>query len=221
MIECAKPVSLDGGVERLIRAYMTAKESVIEAGFADEIDWQHHLDFGDVTEQAFLREAAWVILSAGMKETVVRAKFPAISRAFLDWSSAHEIAGRAKECRQAALLVVSHEGKTEAILFLASEVARSGFEHVRRCITGGAVEYLRSFPYLGPATACHLAKNLGLNVVKPDRHLVRIATRAGYTSPIAMCNDISTVVGDKQAVVDVVLWRYATLNRSYLATFSL
>lgn len=221
MIACARPLPLDRRTERLIAAYMTAKESVIEAGFAAEIDWQSQLDFDDVTEQDFLRESTWVILSAGMRETVVRAKFPAISRAFLGWLSARTIVRRSEHCRQSSLSVFAHEGKTEAILFLVTVVYRTGFETVRSRIKDEGVDYLQSFPYLGPATAFHLAKNLGLNVVKPDRHLVRISERTGYSSPDAMCRDIAEIVGDKEAVIDVVLWRYATLNRSYLATFSL
>lgn len=221
MTNCAKPLSLDCRTERLVDAYMTAKENVIEAGFADEIDWQHYLSFDDLTEPAFLQEAAWVILSSGMREAVVRTKFPAISRAFLGWTNAQEIVRQSERCRQAALSIFAHEGKTEAILFLVTMVARDGFEDVHRRIADEGVDYLQSFPYLGPATAFHLAKNIGLNVVKPDRHLTRISARAGYPSPYAMCKDIAAVVGDKEAVIDVVLWRYATLNRNYSAIFSL
>lgn len=219
MIACIEPLTVDRRMERLLAAYMTAKENVIEAGFAAEIDWQQRLDFDDITEQDLLRESAWVILSAGMRETVVRVKFSAISRAFLDWVSARAIMHRSEQCRQSSLSVFAHEGKTEAILFVAMIVSRMGFDKVRNHIKKEGVDYLQTFPYLGPATAFHLAKNLGLNEVKPDRHLVRISERAGYSSADAMCKDIAEVVGDKEAVVDVVLWRYATLNRNYLATF--
>ena len=44
--------------------------------------------------------------------------------------------------------------------------------------------------------------------------------QAGYASPSAMCRRIAEVVGDKDSVVDLVLWRYATLDREYLTTFS-
>ena len=220
MIACPKPLFLDARTERLIAAYMTAKESVIEAGYAAEIDWQHQIDFDSVTEQDFLRESAWVVLSAGMRETVVRAKFPAISRAFLGWASARAIVRHSERCRQSALSVFAHEGKIEAILTLAREVSQTGFAKIRECIQEDGTDYLQSFPYLGPATSCHLAKNLGINVAKPDRHLLRIAERAGYSSPSTMCRQISETVGDKDSVVDLVLWRYATLNRQYLATFS-
>jgi hypothetical protein len=221
VIVCAKPLSLDWRTERLVAVYMTAKESVIEAGFAAEIDWQHQLDFDAVTEQDFLRESAWVIFSSGMREAVVRAKFSAISTAFLHWESAQAVVRHSKRCRQSALSVFAHEGKVEAVLSLAEAVTQAGFEHVRRRIKEQGVAYLQCFPYLGPATSYHLAKNLGLNVVKPDRHLRRIAKQAGYPSPGAMCRKIAEVVGDKDSVVDLVLWRYATQNRKYLTTFTL
>ena len=38
--------------------YMDAKEVVVAAGFADEIDWQEGVTLEDVTESMFLREAA-------------------------------------------------------------------------------------------------------------------------------------------------------------------
>jgi hypothetical protein len=52
--------------------YLTAKERVIEAGFADEIDWQEEVSLEDLDESTFLRESAWVVLSSGFRETVLR-----------------------------------------------------------------------------------------------------------------------------------------------------
>jgi hypothetical protein len=52
--------------------YLTAKERVIEAGFADEIDWQEKVSLEDLDESTFLRESAWVVLSSGFRETVLR-----------------------------------------------------------------------------------------------------------------------------------------------------
>jgi hypothetical protein len=52
--------------------YLTAKERVIEAGFANEIDWQEEVSLEDLDESTFLRESAWVVLSSGFRETVLR-----------------------------------------------------------------------------------------------------------------------------------------------------
>jgi len=205
--------------DRLVTSYMEAKTAVIGAGFAGEVDWQDEVCLEDVDEQGFLREAAWVILSSGMRHAVISRLFPKVSRAFLDWTSAQAIVRQREKCRQNGLSAFAHEGKVEAILSVAGTVALHGFDRVRDRVRREGVTYLQSFPYLGPATSRHLAKNLGLGIAKPDRHLVRVSKAAGFRSPDAFCARISELIGEKPSVVDVVVWRYATLQRDYLSLF--
>jgi len=72
-----------------------------------------------------------------------------------------------------------------------------------------------SFDYIGPVTCFHLAKNLGVDVVKHDRHLVRYASYMGFRDATELCEMISRITGDRVAVVDLVLWRFATLMPAY------
>ena len=74
---------------------------------------------------------------------------------------------------------------------------------------------------VGASTAFHLAKNLGVPVVKPDRHLLRVSNAAGFESPHDLCAVIADIVGDSVSVVDLVIWRYATLKPSYSSDFVL
>lgn len=60
-------------------------------------------------------------------------------------------------------------------------------------------------------------KNLGIQVAKPDRHLVRIAQNYGFNDVQKFCSSISEKTNDPVSVVDLVLWRYATLDREYLS----
>lgn len=202
-----------------VRAYLAAKATVIENGYAEEIDWQDSLSFEMCTESMFLREMAWVILSSGMRESVVRRKFLDISGAFFGWDSSAAIAEDKDECRNEALRHFNHKGKIDAIVTIAEIVSDSGFESFRLCVETGGADFLSQLPFLGPATSLHLAKNLGFQVAKPDRHLLRIAEAAGYSSPQQMCSDISSIVCDRVPVVDLVLWRYATLTTDYLNIF--
>ena len=195
--------------------YMEIKELVIRAGYGAEVDWQAEVDFERVTEAEFLREAAWVILSTGFREAVLRKCFEGISKAFLGWRNARAIDGRRRECKEAALAVFQNRRKIEAISDIVRKVAEEGIDCIKREIRLNGVEYLRQLPYIGPVTAYHLAKNLGLDVVKADRHLVRMARSAGYETPFEMCAEVAGTVGDSVAVVDVVLWRYATLSKDY------
>lgn len=208
------------GVAALLKVYLTAKQAVMSRGFAWEIEWQaqRHLDQVDETE--FLREAAWTVLSAGFREAVVRRLFGPISEAFLGLSSASAIHANREHCRRAALRVFNHRGKINAILEIASMVHTMGFEHVHEKIQQEGVQFLQKLPYIGRITAFHLAKNLGLPVVKPDRHLQRIAAATGFRSPQELCQLISDHLGEPVQVVDVVLWRYATLFSDYVSVFT-
>jgi len=203
----------------LSERYLTAKETVIERGFAPEVDWQTTASFHDINETDFLRESSWVILSAGMRETVIRQRFPAISAAFLNWTGAEEIHRNKTKCRNDALSVFAHSRKISAIISLATKVFSKGFERIKSDIRAGGTEYLQEFDYIGPITCFHLAKNLGLDVVKPDRHLVRLAIAAEYESPLELCREISEETGDRLAVVDLVLWRFATIQADYAQLF--
>ncbi len=204
---------------QLAAVYLTAKQTVITAGFQQEIDWQSSLRFWQTQETDFLREAAWVVLSTGFRESVVRRKFPEITKAFLHWRSARAITERRAWCRRKAISIFANRQKIDAIVAIAAEVSKTGFPLVRERIGSGGVNYLQTFPYIGPVTSCHLAKNLGLNVAKPDRHLARAARSAGISCPQKMCEIIHQMVGDPVSVVDLVIWRYATINPHYSNAF--
>jgi hypothetical protein len=64
----------------------------------------------------------------------------------------------------------------------------------------------------GPVTVWQLAKNLGFDVPKPDRHLVRIAEQLGFSSPSQLCGAIADVSGEAVKVIDLVIWRYLADN---------
>ena len=205
---------------KIVEIYLNAKEAVIEEGFAAEIDWQSKIRFSEITETDFLREAAWVVLSSGMREAVIRLKFPAISAAFYFWQSAKQVVRNSEECRGGALKIFRHRQKINAIINIAEQVSTQGFEIFKTRIQKKGIEFIQTLPFMGPATSYHLAKNMGLDVVKPDRHLVRVAAAAGYENPRLLCEEISKLVGDRISVIDLVIWRFATLNPNYLEYFS-
>lgn len=201
--------------EQLSCLYLVLKERVVDAGYGDEVDWHAELEFESTTEEEFLREAAWVVLTSGFRESIVRDCFGGVSAAFLDWRSASRIAACRDRCEGRALKVFGNTRKIRAIGSIVGQVAEDGYEKVKNGVRRGGVTYLRRFPFIGPVTSYHLAKNIGLEVVKPDRHLVRLAEAMGCGSPGELCSTVAKVVGDSVGVVDLVFWRYATLDRDY------
>jgi hypothetical protein len=201
-------------------AYLSAKTMVIRRGFWSEASALASVHLADLTETALLREAAWVVLSAGLSELVVRRKFDAVSGSFLQWRSAELIRAHSHECIANALPHFGNIRKLRAIVKTARVVAEGGFDSFKANLLNDPIETLMRLPFMGPATSRHLAKNIGLDIVKPDRHLVRLAVAAQYRSPEELCQRISWVVGDPASLIDTVLWRYSTLSREHLAAFS-
>lgn len=174
--------------------YFELKTALIESGYAEEIDWQTELMPVD-DPIVFRNEAIWVILNSGMKAQVARLIHTRIWRAVNDGKDISTAFG--------------HKGKVAAIKLIMSAYGRMFSEYQQAT---DKVEYLQTIPFIGGITKWHLAKNLGHDVVKPDRHLVRIAKNYGYRDCVAMCNRIAELTGDKVSVVDIVLWRSANLG---------
>lgn len=203
----------------LATRYLTAKKIIIDQGFQNEILWQYNLCFEDLNEADFLREFAWVVLASGMRERVVRNLFPNISYCFFNWSSAKEIADNADICFNKAIKKFNHRPKIAAIIYAAQKIRDTNFSELKNQIKQNPIEVLQQFPYIGPITVFHLAKNIGLPVAKPDRHLVRIAHQEGFRDVQDFCSQISKESGDSVPVVDIVLWRFATIEKEYLNRF--
>jgi hypothetical protein len=209
----------EGEMHAIAIAYQKAKETVMRAGFRDEILWQESVNINLVTESDFLREHAWVTLSAGMQERVIRNLFRGIVSSFYDFQSAEVIVENKCVCRSAALRHFNNQRKIDAIIFMAQKIYDEGFEQFKGCLCTNPLATLQSLPYIGPVTCFHLAKNIGIQVAKPDRHLTRLAHRAGYDDVQLFCRDISVLTGDSIPVVDIVLWRFASITESYLEYF--
>lgn len=205
---------------RIAKAYLIAKNRLIKMGYEDEIDWQYDVSLEQLNEPKLLQESAWVILNSGMKETVVRKHFPLISKAFNDWKSAKYISKNEFACRRKALSYFNHKPKIDAIISIARRISDEGFSEVLSEIKAYGIEYLRQFPFLGPATSIHLAKNIGLKVAKPDRHLKRLASKIGYDSAQDLCEEISMITEDPVPVIDLVLWRFSTLYKANVMMFA-
>jgi hypothetical protein len=201
---------------QIVRYYLEAKRAILRAGYGPELVWQSSRRFHEVDETEFLTEAAWVIMSSGLSEHAVRSSFSGVAQAFREFASAAEIYRHRDRCCAEAMTHFAHHGKIQAIATCAQIVHALGYEQFAANLAEDPLAVLRGIPYLGDVTARHLAKNLGVLVCKPDRHLVRTAAALGH-SVGGMCELIARSVGDAITVVDVVLWRYALLRRIRVA----
>jgi len=176
--------------------YLSLKTRLAELGYGKEAEWARDVKLcGDA--DTFATEAIWVIISAGMKNQVVERVF----RRVLD----------ALKSGFSPMTVFHHPSKGRAIDWIWRNRSFL-FNTFHGAVSDEArIAFLRTLPWIGEVTKYHLARNLGLDVCKPDRHLVRIA-QSYFTTPKELCARLARETGDRVGVVDVVLWRAANLR---------
>lgn len=173
--------------------YMNLRAEIISRGFGHEVEWAESVTEPE-TALAFACEYVWVVLNSGMKNQIAAGIWKRLRPVLEAGGSAHDAFG--------------HKGKAAAIdkVWQAQDDYLAGY-----LSAGDKLAYCQSLPWIGPITKWHLAKNLGLDVAKPDRHLQRIADQNKET-PQGLCARLAKAVGDRIATVDQVIWRAANLG---------
>lgn len=159
------------------------------AGFADEdIAWSEHTE-PPPTPEHFASEAIFVICNSGMHNRTAKLIFDRVFEAI-----------RAQEPVFKAL---AHKAKASAIetIWRDRQALFDGYFAAQ-----DKLKFCGDLPCLGPITKYHLAKNLGIDVAKPDRHLVRLAALDHETAQ-ALCDRLGRATGLKSCTVDILLWR--------------
>jgi hypothetical protein len=189
-------VKLTPALYREVRAILAAM------GHVGDWEWSQALR-PPTDERALLCEYTWVVLNSGMKNTVAR---KIMDRVWPLLSSGQAISG-----------AFGHKGKVSALEDTWArryqrfnefrDIGIAGFERYDSAVQVAKIlGWCRSLPWIGEITKYHLAKNLGVDVAKPDRWLVRLADAEGETVD-GLCARLAAATGDRVATVDVVLWR--------------
>ena len=180
---------IDQDVERY---FVMASEYCHEHGYSEEIQYVRDRPFGQIDDLEFAIESAFVIINSGMKNQVAQKIYE-------------------RYCKEGPK-AVRHEGKRKAIEFIEKN-RKTLFAEIQK--TNGKVNLLEDLPWIGKITKYHLARNLGLDCVKPDRHLVRLAEKYQFANPDLMCKYLAGIFNERLGTIDVILWRYCNLTRNY------
>ena len=173
--------------------YLDLKEKLIELGYSADIEWAENVKKCK-DSASFCQEYIWVICNSGMKNQIAEIIYKRILQAIIDHVDISEVFGHKGKVKAIKSMIKWH--RTRFALYLKSE---------------DKLGFCQSLPYIGKITKYHLAKNLGENVIKPDRHLSRIAKQYN-TDPFILCQKLSERLGENLHTVDVVLWRAANLR---------
>lgn len=149
------------------------------------------------TPDQFAGEAIWVIIGGGIKHMVARLIEKRVFAALHAGRSAFDGLRHVHKAR-AIDMIYGDRKRLHAELL---DTARQGDDAV--------LAWIRKIPFLGgPALSLHFAKNIGLNVAKPDVHLTRLAKH--YGEPVqGLCSRLAETSGHRVSVVDYVLFRAA------------
>ena len=180
---------------RMATYYNKIKIMIIDKGYENEIMWINNIP-NPVNKDLFFKEFSWVVINSGMKNTVAEKIF----KKFWNYNSPDFSA-------------INHPNKNKA---LKKVYKRLDLYFLHFTKSKNKLMFLKSLPHIGDVTKYHLARNLGLNYAKPDRHLVRILSLFDYPNVQKFCKKLSILTNDPIGLVDLVLWRFATLFPNYL-----
>ena len=188
----------------IIEFYHKARLFVIKEGFSDEIKWCRERYFKNIDKKEFAFEYTFAVLaSSGLREQVVRKNY----NKFLD---------AAKEGKS-PFATVNNQRQRNALIHVWSDLDKIFKTLKLQVMDEEKIEYLDTLPQIGPKAKYHLARNLGIDCVKPDRHMERLAENFHYPTPLAMCEDIQRqlIEQERVGVIDVILWRYCNLTGDF------
>ncbi len=159
----------------------------------------------------FIAEYAFVVSVSGFRASVVEERFPRLAKALHGFDPEQIVRMPYQQIRDLYERHMLRNGaKAEA--FARGIRALADFETIQKLkamLAKGHVDCLKSLPWIGDVTKYHLARNLGVDVAKPDVHLTRLAKKFGYDDVGRMCADLAAEFDERVAAVDGILWEYA------------
>jgi thermostable 8-oxoguanine DNA glycosylase len=183
-------------IDFFIRAY----SEVVERGYLEEIMWCRNRRFSDITPLDFLDQYMFAVFSSsGLNNQVVQKQMDKFTKAVHDGENAFDTI---KNRRMKDAIVRMWTAYPHIFEILKSK--KTDFDKI---------EYLETLQQIGPKEKLHLARNLGIDCVKPDRHMLKLAEKFEYATPDEMCRDIqrNLPIPERIGVIDVILWRYCNL----------
>ena len=173
-------------------AYLKFRRRLMRTEFREEIEWARRIRPEDIDADAFALAAAEVVLVSGFRADVVNKLMPKVRRQLRRGQPVSDVFG--------------HKSKTKAIEKIWRRRKALFGKYQQKKTEKEKLTFLETLPWIGPVTKFHLGRNLGMDVAKPDRHLVRIARKFGRT-PRSLCRLVSEETGERVGVVDLVFWK--------------
>jgi 3-methyladenine DNA glycosylase Tag len=165
------------------------------------------------------------IQNAGMKATVVTSKMPHFRKAFADFDI--EKVSKYGDKEFAGLLnnpdIIRNQRKLRDCIINAGKMKTISKENgsfgeflsQNQHNPEKLKEIMQKFSSVGPALALNFLKDIGMDFIKPDVHVLRIFSRLGlidnensFNPALHVAEEFKRATGEKLSVIDAVFWMY-------------
>lgn len=183
----------------------------------------------DLTPDRLLAEVSFAVLASGFRVETIQKRWEQFTEIFLDWKPLKLYEATIKvypvtpggvayrpvdRIKASALRIFNNERKINAILENAMILTKiitdeddEKWPEFRDSIYED-VDNLKIFHYIGDTLKYHVARNIGVDTIKPDVHLMKIAKHYGY-DVFEMAELLSEQFDIPKHTVDTILWRYS------------
>jgi hypothetical protein len=147
----------------------------------------------------FAKEVIYVILASGFSQKTAKKKFTEITY-YLNKL------GNKNPTLDALLKIFNNTNKMSAVLKIWNNRQQITVDYYKIKTDENKMIYLKSLPFIGTITVNHIARNLGINTVKPDVWIIRLATalNISYEKMFAkIANNTDLPIG----YIDIILWK--------------
>jgi len=207
------------------------EEISIGDNFLKEIKERRERSFDkDKPDSYFYEVMVRDIHNAGMKATLVTSKLPFIRKAFSDFDirKVSEFDDKNIQNLMDNLNIIRNEGKLRACVENAKKMKelseqsdsfgeflnqhKDNLMELRNRLTS-------NFRYLGNIVVLDYLKDIGIDIIKPDVHVIRVFFRLGFIDSekqtgsnvskiIEVTEQIKQETSEKLAVIDAIFWMY-------------
>lgn len=183
-------------------------EAFVTKNFPEDIEWSRKalsLANSVITKQHFYGEYVFGVFVAGFRYSVVKSKMEDIRRAYFDFKP-DIVEENAYWVKDDMMKILANERKIDATIKGAKMINK--IDNWRDFLDEARsnIYKLEELPYVGPVTKYQIARNIGINIIKPDIHLVRLAN-CYKMDVFDMCRKIADETGRSLHMVDTIIWR--------------
>lgn len=180
------------------RAFMYAEDHHEES-----LEEFRSVSLDELTPHKFWSEYIWTVLASGFSPKVFTKNWGSIMNAVGPWDHTMPFPMMWRRLKP----IFGNERKAKAIDKCRALMRSLGWDNFRQtyCVSP---DTFRQLPFIGSITCYHIARNCGIDAVKEDLHLVRLARHFEFDSGTSMCHYLSGLSGERVGVVDFVLWAY-------------